>query len=363
MDLNLCVEDSALRRKSTFFFLSTEDSSAPGNLGLKDQTLALRWVKDNIASLGGGGVLRYNPLWRERRRVLLLLADDGALQLKECLPPPRTFAPRVDGEYLPDEAVTLLKEGRYHRVPIIMGSTSAKEHCGVSVRSVLALGKHLSTCARSLNNNTTDRVVRGSRDRLEPHPELRLRWPVSLELFEDEDPEVTSRVIFEQYLPGRELTQGEADNATEFSYSPATASVHIPLDWTVRLTSAFAPMFVYEFENRGQFGCMDRYLAQGLGLPQAASRVSRADDLQYLFEWSWGSLGRDVVTTTWTNFAKTLNPTPPDASLGFQWHPTAEDSPQHLGIKPTPAMEGDHRVLDLAFWDTLPLRENVLMHG
>lgn len=31
------------------------------------------------------------------------------------------MGPRVDGEYLPDEPVTLLKEGRYHHVPTIMG--------------------------------------------------------------------------------------------------------------------------------------------------------------------------------------------------------------------------------------------------
>ncbi|GBP05396.1 Venom carboxylesterase-6 [Eumeta japonica] len=34
-------------------FLSTGDEAAPGNAGLKDQSMALRWVRDNIAAFGG----------------------------------------------------------------------------------------------------------------------------------------------------------------------------------------------------------------------------------------------------------------------------------------------------------------------
>ncbi|XP_047487933.1 putative inactive carboxylesterase 4 [Penaeus chinensis] len=40
-------------RLATLGFLSTEDSELPGNLGLKDQTMALLWVQDNIRDLGG----------------------------------------------------------------------------------------------------------------------------------------------------------------------------------------------------------------------------------------------------------------------------------------------------------------------
>lgn len=40
-------------RLGTLGFFSTGDSNAPGNYGMKDQVLALKWVQDNIKYFGG----------------------------------------------------------------------------------------------------------------------------------------------------------------------------------------------------------------------------------------------------------------------------------------------------------------------
>lgn len=40
-------------RTNVFGFLATGDLASPGNYGLKDITMALKWIRDNIAAFGG----------------------------------------------------------------------------------------------------------------------------------------------------------------------------------------------------------------------------------------------------------------------------------------------------------------------
>ncbi|PSN35632.1 hypothetical protein C0J52_24363 [Blattella germanica] len=161
-------------------FLSTGDAVIPGNNGLKDQVMALRWVQQNISKFGGdpnnvtifgesaGGACAHmhmfspmsqvcNP-WafeepsaaRERAirfgKVLGckddLLQDLSRLSAKDLVegmhkaltydekhPLPLYFRPTIDagsqdGVFLQENPIKLLKQGKFQGVPFLTGVTS-----------------------------------------------------------------------------------------------------------------------------------------------------------------------------------------------------------------------------------------------
>ncbi|XP_037784824.1 esterase FE4-like isoform X2 [Penaeus monodon] len=338
-------------RLGTLGFLSTEDEVMPGNYGMKDQVMALRWVQDNIHSFGGdaervtifgesagsvsahchilspmskglfarailqsGSAISPGALSERSRDAALrisqilrcpetILSEDlsrcfqtaegteiaaSVQELSEWFILPRPMTPRVDGDFLPDEPATLMRQGRYNRVDLMAGVTRDE---GGMVANPLFFREDLS---RALKNNFTT------------------IGPMSLSCQNEEDPLSLTTKLYDYYLG--DLTIDE-QNIEKIAQMYGDWLFKVPHDITSLLFARDPDVKIYRYElmhrARHSFG-------NAMNVPAGNNWITHADDLHYLF--SGGPLFppntedlmgegdvklRDIITTMWTNFAAT----------------------------------------------------------
>nr|XP_027216595.1 cholinesterase 1-like [Penaeus vannamei]XP_027216596.1 cholinesterase 1-like [Penaeus vannamei] len=390
-------------------FLSTEDAELPGNLGLKDQAMALRWVQDNIRDLGGdpdkvtifgqnagGAAVHYHMLspmssglfqraimqsgaalcpWalREDHRQVAFgfgrmvgcpgdRADAAnSTALVDCLrdvpveqlmavtpyitPSPYVLTPRVDGEFLPAHPATLVREGRYNRVDVLSGVT--RDEGAFNARAFVEDG-------------VMDSMIQN----------FSLVGPPALG-FEawDDDPEYLARLAFHRYLGPMEFDLTRIDPLVKLLGDSFYSMCHVEAVEHHARDAAFGfRAFAYELQHRGEHAFSD--LFRGPSPAWNLAYVGDSDDLQYLFSFDKlnVSLTKEedlfvsrIMVDLWTNFAATGNPTP-DLSLGFKWTPTEASSLSYLGITSAPAMKVYDREQDIEFWRNLPRKMNKLLY-
>ncbi|XP_047488696.1 uncharacterized protein LOC125039021 [Penaeus chinensis] len=390
-------------------FLSTEDSELPGNLGLKDQALALRWVQDNIRDLGGdpdkvtifgqnagGAAVHYHMLspmssglfqraimqsgaalcpWALREdhrqvafsfgRMVSCPGERGdaanSTALVDCLrevpvkqlmavqpyimPSPYVLTPRVDGEFLPDHPATLVREGRYNRVDVLSGVT--RDEGALNARAFVEDG-------------VVDSMIQN----------FSLLGPPALG-FEawDDDPEYLARLAFHRYLGPMEFDLTKIDPLVKLLGDSFYSMCNVETIEHHARDAAFGyRVFAYELQHRGEHAFSD--LFRGPSPAWNLAYVGDSDDLQYLFSFDKFniSLSKDedlfvsrIMVDLWTNFAATGNPTP-DLSLGFKWTPTSASSLSYLGLTSAPAMKVYDRDQDIEFWRNLPRKMNKLLY-
>ncbi|XP_076069707.1 carboxylic ester hydrolase-like [Oratosquilla oratoria] len=381
-------------RRRIFGFLSTEDSVIPGNFGLKDQSMALRWVQENIKYYGGdpnqvtiigdgagaasvmfhivspysaglfsraimvsGSGLAPWAMGQDFRRVATGIAQrfNCPIQSQEmlhCLQQldtsdfadvlgpfhefwglPRYMRPRVDGDFLPDDPRVLLEEGNYNHVDIMSGITKDE-------------GGSFTGFMRN------EEVVFNNFTRFATY---------FYELTHEESDDYIVSSILEYYLGRTTVNKTDISILDRIS---GDVKFILPHDLHAKLflrSSRNRPgkVFLYELS----------YVVNALrgrdGLPQDVddTYVFNGDDLQFLFDFKYAPRMspedlqvRDVMISTFVNFAKIGNPTPTGA-LGYTWEPATEERLEHLVINPSPFMEEDKRAVLRRFWANLPVRD------
>ncbi|KAG7171451.1 Venom carboxylesterase-6-like 10 [Homarus americanus] len=378
-----------------------------GVLGLKDQMVALKWVQNNIHNFGGDAlkvtlfgesagassihfhILSHQTVGLFQQAILQsgtaqcpwamgaahaavteyigdffncstegeseeLVTCLQGVEVNDLVPllfhfsqwhlSPLLLGPRVDGDFLMKDPDTLMKEARHKRINLISGIT---QHEGAFLTLPIFANEYLRS---SLKYN------------------FMKNGPLSLELGEGDVAPMNQTVhIFDHYLGGVHLDVLTADNVTQM-YSDRFFTICHDLTTVMHAKNVAArskKTFTYELKYRGQ-----RSIADLFSLNIGENWVTHTDELFYLFTGGplWRPIDREedlklreIMTTLWTNFATTGNPTP-DESLGFTWDPITEDTQRHLTLKPTPAMEDDDRQETREFWFALPLKQNLILH-
>ncbi|XP_069937269.1 esterase FE4-like [Cherax quadricarinatus] len=367
-------------RLSVMGFLSTDDSVIPGNFGLKDQTLALQWVQRNIHNFGGdknrvtifgesagGASVHFQMLtpkakglfsraimqsgtavcpWalsrshadtaqriaraagcdsvHDSNKLLKCLKDADADKLTSIAQEimdwyflPIRLTARIDGDYLPEEPAVLLREGRFHQVPVITGVT---QHEG----GLFALPLYLQDSLRS--SLETNFPVTG---------------PASVQTTDDtEDPEGIALKLYHHYLGQVKFDLPRRDNTIELMSDRHFKICH---DWTSEHHAKHqaAKTYRYELKHHAELSTTDFF---GIDFDPPCKFIS-------------GILSHMTASGGFSY----RNPTPDD-SLGFTWSPATDDNLQSLILTPTPFMEADNRRQVRKFHASLSTKVNEGLH-
>lgn len=400
-------------------FLSTGDAAASGNWGLKDQQLALRWVRDHIAALGGdpdkvtlmghaaGAVSTHCHLMARssgglfhravsmggsaltaglpqsgaaaRRLALRLGAKLGcrdavgeastakqSAELLSCLrdKPARDLV--AHESELRDEGLCplvtwgpVVEGGEHYEGQVVVPFLDM--HPIDTITSGLALDVPWLAGLNINEGGLWAAAIQGSKQLEAIDANLNVMAPVCFGFNDTARPEDLPEImqeIREFYFGANNLTR---ENIYDLSNMFTDGVVLSSLDEAMRLHAAYlpatAPAFLYLLSHRGQHSAAEAY-AQRLG-------VVHGDELFHLFPMGVDQDAADAGASEkfidlLLNFAITGNPTPPgDERYTFPWKPVESEELEFIEFSQNGRLLKGRGLLGhrAHFWSALALSE------
>ncbi|XP_068084827.1 esterase FE4-like [Anabrus simplex] len=390
-------------RLGVFGFLSTEDEVAPGNAGLKDQVLALRWVQQNIAAFGGdpdqvtifgesagGTSVQYHLLSPMSKGLFRgAIAQSGSTSCARGIAKkPRKnaflvgkalgftgessqdlvdFLRNVSSDQLVFTSLTTINEEDefrflkiYHELPCVEPVVEGEEaFITEDPLTLLDEGKFQNvpyltgvTLAEGVYFLLVG-VFNGNRTLQEIDEDFTKVFKPELRICRGEPcgdamiPKIRSFYLGDQPLNNDTLLNF-IDLCTDMSF--ADGVLH---GVKMMSTRSSAPVYFYQFSYDGG-------LVETLPVLANLPRPMHSDDLGYIFDRgiqvSDDSLDAKVryrMVTMWTNFVKTGNPTLEISEEFPAWLPYTDEETNYLDIGAQLKAKKDYHKTRMDFWDDL----------
>ncbi|XP_028171873.1 acetylcholinesterase-like [Ostrinia furnacalis] len=360
-------------------FLCLGEEKMPGNVGVKDVVMALRWVRDNIPAFNGnpykvvvagqgfgaamvealllspmtqdlfhgaimqsGSVLcpwAFNHDAKDRGLSLLQMliendettsllnagAEDLAVNADKIYFPYLPFGICVEKGFkneermLPESPYRLLSNKLARKVPLIMGYNTDEAYIFLSALR---------------ENNIRKKMAR----------DVSVLLPEELKFLNVNELKTVAKQIKELYF------KNNSTMAALLAYHrDAYFLAHIHRSARLHAASDL-PVYYYQFSYAGQPGVVADHQLRKAG-------AAHSDELAYLFPETTSSMEgtdgtvQDNILRLWTNFVKHLNPTPSDASP--RWDPLDSAEPRVLDIGAELTMQPFPYTRACRMWDDI----------
>lgn len=374
-------------RHGALGFLNTEDKNAPGNAGMKDQVMALKWVKDNIHFFGGcpnrvtifgdssgGASVQYHMLSPMSEGLF-----SGVIQQSGSVLNPWaiTYNPREQafmlgdalGIHTTDSAELVSKLSDFHVKDIIAASNeimkdqnSLSGHSQAFVPSIeVDLGQDvfLPTDPWSLlkygriadvpviSGIVADECAFMAQLMIDGIGVLNIEaekfLPEDLNITDMNEKEKAGKSVKQFYFGDKKVSKENLNEYTKMM-SDIYFDAGVLLSFDIMKNRISAPIYEYLFSYEAPTGFMKSLFGVSDG-------VAHGDDLGYLFYSNFfknlpepGSSAEkmtNIMTKLWTNFAKDRNPTSVlDGDVTVNWEPMGSDD-NYLNINQELKMEKD----------------------